>query len=218
MKLNYSHQPTIFQKILMAFDLGLIFLIAIFGSKLGFSLMGFQPISNKQLPTEMIEPTPSPTPTPQPKISPLSLDIPALEINANIVSVGITENQNMDVPSDTSTVGWYVYGSRPGEEGSVILTAHYDTPTGKPALFYNLQDLKTGDQIKILDSNQVIHAYQVQEVNSYPLDTPPLDLIYNQTGENKLILITCDGIFNPRTQLYSKRLVVTAKPWQNKAI
>lgn len=163
-----------------------------------------------------------PTATPPfrmvPVQKPVTIEIPSIQLFADIVNVGVTPTNVMEVPEDTRKVGWYSLGIRPGETGGAILTAHYDTPTGKPAIFYNLNALNPGDIIYLKMENQEELLFQVQEVLSAPVKTFPTDLIYGKIDDKKLILITCDGVWNPIEKSYSKRLAVFATLWENKTL
>ena len=169
-------------------------------------------------------PTPDPlvTPTPDPtKVAvspPIQIEIPNISVFAEVVPVGINEQKQMEVPADARKVGWYSLGIQPGEIGGSIMTAHYDTTTGKPAIFYNLRRLNPGDLIYVKMENQEELLFQVQDVVSHPVRTFPTELIYGDIADKQLILITCDGVWNPIDRDYSKRLVVFATLWKNNTL
>lgn len=81
-------------------------------------------------------------------IVPIKLSIPALEIDAIIDPVSITENGQMDVPSSTKRVGLLSNGILPGMVGNSVINGHVDSHTG-PAVFYRLKNIKLGDMISI---------------------------------------------------------------------
>ncbi len=171
-----------------------------------------------------VTPSPSPltTPTPDPtkvEVSPpAKIEIPNLGLFADVVPVGVDAQNVMEVPKDTKQVGWYSLGKKPGELGGAIMTAHYDTTTGKPAIFYNLRRLNPGDLIYVKMENQEELLFQVQDVVSHPTKTFPTDLIYGDIADKQLILITCDGVWNPLDKSYAKRLVVFATLWKNNTL
>ncbi|MGI5827785.1 MAG: class F sortase [Patescibacteria group bacterium] len=168
--------------------------------------------SSKVAPIGFPQQSPNPTPNPTPTPIPVKLIIPTLNIDTEIVPVGyVPETQEMEVPSNAAHVGWYRYGTPPGQKGSAVLSGHYDTPTGAPAIFYNLKNLQEGDQFFIVNNVGMQHLYTVKEVINVPLDGFPQDKIYGDRKEPQVSLITCSGVWNPQIQLYSHRLAVIAE-------
>lgn len=55
---------------------------------------------------------------------PVRLNIPAIRVNADIESVGITSNGNMGTPKAAMNAGWLSPGIRPGETGSAFIAGH----------------------------------------------------------------------------------------------
>lgn len=150
--------------------------------------------------------------------NPNRIEIPSLQLSAEVVSVGVTPDNVMEVPEDGSKVGWYSLGVKPGEKGGSIMTAHYDTSTGKPAVFYTLRRVQQGDPIFIQTEDGEELLFRVEDIVSLPVNGFPTELIYGDFPGKELILITCDGIWNPVERNYSKRLVVFATLWENKTL
>ena len=92
----------------------------------------------------VIEPTlaeiPTPTPVPEDRV-PIEINIPKINVHASIEQVGQTKTYEMDVPKNAANAAWYVYGAKPGEDGNAVIDGHYDTPSGKPAVFFNLKKI-----------------------------------------------------------------------------
>ncbi len=152
-----------------------------------------------------------PSPTPIPVSKPVQLVIEKIGIDAEVIEVGLVQGTNtMDVPKDGFKAGWYNQGPMPGEEGSSVITAHYDTPTGAPALFYKLKTIEKGDEFFIVDEKGKKIEYVVQQAKNIPVSTFPKDLIYKDKGFSQISLITCSGIWNPLSRDYSSRYVVIA--------
>lgn len=223
------NKRTPLQKVLILFNLLLVFLIIAVGLDilvLQNNRSSFETSTTAQQAIEKIEiaqNTPAPTPIvpieERVKTTPPNhIEIPSISLNANVVQVGVTKDNVMEVPHDTSEVGWYNLGAKPGDTGGAILTAHYDTTTGRPAIFYNLRKLKPGDIIYIkMEDNQEL-LFQVTDLFSEPVNNFPTDLLFGNFPDKKLILITCDGVWNPLEKNYSKRLVVYATLWENKTL
>lgn len=157
---------------------------------------------------------PTPTLTPATKIlaPPQLIEIPKLNINAYVESVGIDDEGRMDIPKNYLHAAWYKLGPKPGEKGSAVIDGHVDTPQGTPSVFANIQKLVRGDTIIITASDRTMYKYYVENVTGYPLSTIPLNKIFDKKiNEKRLNLITCSGIWDPISKNYSRRIVVYSK-------
>lgn len=142
---------------------------------------------------------------------PSRLKIPALGVDVVIEEVGMDEKGNMDVPRDPNNAAWYTLGHKIGSNGSAVIAAHYDLPSGDPAVFYRLSSLTQGDTIEVEDGDGTTLTYEVEESGMYPFNDFPLQRVFNTTGIARLNLITCDGAWNSSEGTYSSRLVVYTK-------
>lgn len=138
---------------------------------------------------------------------PTRLLIPKLGINTNIEPVGLDEQQRMEVPQSWNNVGWYKYGARPGDNGTAVIDGHLDSPTGA-AIFWNLNQLKIGDHVTVIDQQQQTHLFIVTRKVLYSDSNFPLQTVFAATTTPTLNLITCGGIFNRQAQNYTDRLVI----------
>ncbi len=136
---------------------------------------------------------------------PVRLIIPSLNINSGIQYLGITQGE-MDSPNNSSDVGWFMPGSRPGENGSTVIAGHLNEKDGSKGVFANLNKLKTGDILYIEDSNKNIFTYAVRESRLY--DHGYAEEVFIPNDSPHLNLITCEGVWNQNTNTYNKRLVV----------
>lgn len=148
------------------------------------------------------------SPSPSPELTPVTIVIPRLNINTQVEEVGVTETNNLDVPKNAANVGWYTYGPKPSDQGNAVMTGHYDTPTGKPAIFYHLKNLESGDEIEVVSKAGIHTTFTVVEVASIPYDKFPNEYVFKTREGKNLNLITCGGIWNPKTKLYSERIVI----------
>lgn len=157
-------------------------------------------------------PTATPTPTPIPVTNPIHISIPTLGVEADIEEVGVTSNNVMEIPHDFFKVGWYKESVKPGENGgkAAIINGHYDTATGKPAVFYHIQNLTKDDEIIITSENRIRYIFKIHDIQSHPLENFPSDIVYGAVDSISLKLITCDGYWQTDKKSYSDRLVVTA--------
>jgi LPXTG-site transpeptidase (sortase) family protein len=138
---------------------------------------------------------------------PLYLTIPKLGITTAIETVGMDTEGAMDVPKDPYHVGWYKLGTKPGEVGRAVLDGHYDTKTG-PGAFYTLKKLEVGDTIIITDSTNNEYTFVVKDKKLFSDSDFPISAVFGTDTKAKLNLITCGGVWDTASQVYSKRLVV----------
>lgn len=140
-------------------------------------------------------------------IVPASLDIPAIDLKANVESVGLKENGEMAVTESFDTTGWYEQGYNPGEPGNAVIGGHVDSRKG-PAVFYELHKLSLGDEVKVTSRTGETRTFVVTDKKEYPWDEAPLNSIFGYTHRSSLNLITCTGDFDQSSRNYSKRLVI----------
>jgi LPXTG-site transpeptidase (sortase) family protein len=135
---------------------------------------------------------------------PTALFIPAINLNAPIVPVGTDASGQMAVPSAQSgAVGWYAYGTLPGEMGSAVLDAHVF------AAFTHLSQLRPGDDIYVARGSALLH-FRVESMRTYGLSSLSPTMLFGASDARRLNLITCAGAFIPSLGTYDHRLVVYA--------
>ena len=140
---------------------------------------------------------------------PVRIKIPMIGVDAAVEYVGITNAGEMGVPAGPYGVAWYQLGTRPGEEGSAVMTGHYGTwRDGSGSVFDNLNKIKAGDKIYIEDSKGNIIIFIVRERRDYNPDADTAEIFTSDDGKSHLNLITCEGVWNKASQSFSQRLVV----------
>ncbi len=141
---------------------------------------------------------------------PVGLDIPALNVDDSVVRpVGVEDNGEFEVPI-ASEVGWYRFGSGPGEEGSTVMAAHiaYD---GEDGVFRNLSTVENGSLVNVeLDDGSTL-SYKIVDRVEYNKTQLPFDDIFSESGPDRLVLITCGGEFNPELRSYESNVVAYAE-------
>lgn len=140
---------------------------------------------------------------------PTQLVIPSININAKITEVGITSSGNMATPHNLTDIGWYKYGTVPGNVGSAVLAGHVDNGLSLPGVFYNLHKMQVGDDIYIIDKNGQKLSFKVIATDIYGYKDAPADLIFNDKSGKKIRLITCMGNWVPKDKTAEQRFVVT---------
>lgn len=142
---------------------------------------------------------------------PAQLIIPSLGINAPIEAAGQDASGAMVAPASDDEVAWYNLGPQPGERGNAVIAGHLDDVHGRPAIFWHIDELNAGDEIIVRFDNGRQRRFAVMSVESYAADAAPMERIFGLDFDHDLNLITCDGIWNAKSKLYSKRLVVYAR-------
>lgn len=137
----------------------------------------------------------------------LRLEIPSINVDANIKSVGLTKEGIMDTPNNADDVWLFALGKRPGEKGSAVIAGHYGVwKNGKVSVFNKLNKLKKGDKLHIWDEKWEIISFVVRESKIYDLKADASEVFISDDGKSHLNLITC--VLDKKTKKYSKRLVI----------
>lgn len=140
-------------------------------------------------------------------LRPMRLTIPVLGVEAAIEAVGRDAKGAMATPSDPHNVAWYSLGPMPGAIGNAVIAGHLDLANGKPAAFWKLNQLKVGDVVQVILSDDSTLTFAVERLAFYPDGQAPLEEIFGFRAEPYLNLITCAGSWNKTAGTYTKRLV-----------
>ena len=135
------------------------------------------------------------------------VDTPAIKVNAPVEYVGLTAERAMEVPKGWWNVGWYERGPKPGEQGNAVIAGHLDSESG-PAVFWQLDKIRVGDEVRVVDVQGSTIRFRVREIQVYYNEDAPLAKIFGHTDGAHLNLITCDGFFDRNAGIYDRRLVV----------
>jgi hypothetical protein len=149
------------------------------------------------------------SPGPQPVAAPVSLTIPLIGVQTNLITLGLLSNGQLEVPPTTSVAGWYTGSPRPGSVGSSIIVGHIDNTSG-PGVFYRLNTLTKGDKIYVKRADGTLAEFSVTSVQSYLKDHFPTEDVYGPVPDAELRLITCGGAFDYATNHYLSDIVVYA--------
>jgi LPXTG-site transpeptidase (sortase) family protein len=140
---------------------------------------------------------------------PVSLTIPAIGVQGNIIHLGLTASGTLQVPSSTAVAGWYTGSPRPGAVGSAVIAGHIDSKSG-PGIFFRLSALHPGDQVYVRRADGTLAAFKVTVVRQFAKDTFPTSAVYGAVPDSELRLITCGGTFDPQLGSYLSNTVVYA--------
>ena len=103
---------------------------------------------------------------------PTRIRIPAIELDTNVIELGLKENNEIEVPKTYTEVGWYKYGPTPGELGPSVILGHVAAEVG-PGVFGYLRLLEPGDLVEIDREDGSTAIFRVDKLASYPQNTFP---------------------------------------------
>ncbi len=146
---------------------------------------------------------------PAPVASPVSLTIPLIGVQTQLITLGLAAGGALQVPSTTSVAGWYTGSPRPGAIGSAIIVGHIDS-VDHPGVFFRLSELRRGDDVYVKRADGTTAEFRVTTVQTYLKDHFPTATVYGPTPDAELRLITCGGAFDPATHHYLSNIVVYA--------
>lgn len=139
---------------------------------------------------------------------PVRLVIPVIGVDSAIEDALITEDGRMDVPAGSVNVAWFSLGPLPGQRGSAVIGGHFGIKDDVPFVFYDLDKLKIGDKVYIVNDKGENLSFVVKSTKSYDRDADATDVFTSGDGLAHLNLITCEGVWNKINNSYPKRLVV----------
>ena len=156
---------------------------------------------------------PPPSAAPKPVAAPVSLTIPLIGVQTNLMTLGLGRDGTLQVPSPNmvSVAGWYTGSPRPGAIGSSIIVGHIDGDAGNvKGVFFRLRQLSAGDKIYVKRSDGTLVEFRVTSVQQYLKDHFPTEAVYGPVPDPELRLITCDGTFDLASGHYLSNIVVYA--------
>lgn len=168
-----------------------------------------EPAVESLLKTEMAETAENPiNGITRPGIEPLALRIPAIEVEAKVLHLGMTETGAMAVPDNIVDVSWFAPGYRPGQNGRAVIAGHVDGRNG-PAIFWDLAELEAGDEI-IIEGVDKSLIFQVKAMESTELEDIDVAEVFGYRSSPELVLITCSGSYDAALGTREERLIVYA--------
>ncbi|HJP41684.1 MAG TPA: class F sortase [Dehalococcoidia bacterium] len=155
--------------------------------------------------------TPTSTPTPEPAnfVAPVEkIRIPSIDVDASLIKMGVNAQGAMEVPNDPELVAWYDFTSKPGFGGNAVFSGHVDWVNYGPAVFWDLRELTSGDEVEIVLLDGTVLTYSVTASVVYPVEELNMQEILAPTAKESVTLITCAGQFTAGH--YTDRRVVRA--------
>ncbi|MFI9611690.1 class F sortase [Streptomyces sp. NPDC052023] len=123
--------------------------------------------------------------------------IPAIQVDAPVMPVGLDAEGWVDAPppEDPHLAGWFTGAVSPGEKGTAVVVGHVDNQAG-PAVFYGLGALKRGNRVEVLRQDKKTAVFEVYGVEVFAKNNFPGDRVYGSKGVPELRVITCGGGFS----------------------
>jgi sortase (surface protein transpeptidase) len=91
-----------------------------------------------------------------------------------------------------------------------VLEGHVDSASQGPSVFFRLGALTPGERIYVTRADHRTTAFTIDAVRRYSKDAFPQLLVYGNTVDAQLRLITCGGRFDSSTGHYRDNIVVFA--------
>jgi hypothetical protein len=166
---------------------------------------------------------PSPEPATATRVAPHALErsepasivIPALDVDAEVMELGLRDDGTMEVPPHAprpeSRAGWFRHSPTPGELGPSVIVGHVDSDRHGASVFYGLDRLADGDRVEVRRADGHTAVFEVEHVAQYGKDEFPTEDVYGNIDHAGLRLITCGGVFDPASVAYEDNIVVYAR-------
>jgi len=124
-----------------------------------------------------------------------------------------TVNGELAVPEDVDRVGWWDGSAYAGDLfGSTVLAGHVDSAAEGLGFFARLLRVQRGEVVTLGDGEHR-QRYRVTSVRTVAQQAlASASAPFDQTGDHRLVLITCTGRYRPERGGYDNNLVVTAEP------
>ncbi|MEV1062099.1 class F sortase [Streptomyces sp. NPDC050263] len=129
---------------------------------------------------------------------PVGLRIPAIEVDAPVMRLGLAADGTVEVPpvEQDDRAGWYENSPTPGQTGPSVILGHVTVGRYGDGVFRRLDRLRKGDLIGARLENGTTAEFAVTEVRTVDKAEFPTEDVYGNVDRPALRLITCGG---PRT-------------------
>jgi LPXTG-site transpeptidase (sortase) family protein len=124
-----------------------------------------------------------------------------------------TVDGELKVPEHVQHVGWWDGSAYAGDPfGSTVIAGHVDSATEGLGFFYRLRRVTVGEKVTVRGEG---HSATYRIVSIHLVAKKALSAsshAFDQTGDHRLVLITCGGAYHRDRGGYDSNLVVTALP------
>lgn len=129
---------------------------------------------------------------------------------ADLVKQDVEEDGTLPVPQDLDNAAWW--GAGLGESGAMLLSGHVNWD-GEQGPFEELLQIDSGEQVDVHDDSGAEWTYKVDDVQKIDKDELPSKApeLFKQSGDHRLVLVTCGGDFVGGSEGYDSNVVATAE-------
>jgi len=151
---------------------------------------------------------------PMPYSMPEQISIPAVNLQADVITVGVNDDGTIGTPplANAKVAGWYDEGPAPGQDGAAVMDAHVDSSlmSDYRGAFFYLGLAKPGMQVDVVRADHSTAVFTIDEVEVALKSDFPTDQVYAPTPYSSLRLITCGGDFDKHAHEYLGNTIVYA--------
>ncbi|MFE9394534.1 class F sortase [Streptomyces flavidovirens] len=145
--------------------------------------------------------------------TPQHLDVRSIGITAPVVRRGLDRWGAVDPPpyNQSSKVGWYGAGAKPGAPGVALFVGHVDTES-RPAVFYGLSAARPGEKIRVTGAGGERLEFTIDDIQVFTRERFDPQKVYGprESDRAELRLITCGGTYDKKARTYTANVVVSA--------
>ena len=148
---------------------------------------------------------------PLPASTPMTIEIPAIKVDAPVTRLGLNADGSVQVPplDNHNLAGWYDRSVTPGAKGTSVILGHVDDYAG-PSVFFNIKNLQKGDKIDVVRADGTTAVFEVDGVQKATKTNFPTSDVYGNVPYPALRLVTCGGPFDSQSGQYLDSIVVYA--------
>jgi len=129
---------------------------------------------------------------------------------APVVPVATVDGE-LKVPKHVDELGWWDGSAWLGDPfGATVIAGHVDSATEGLGFFAQLLGIEVGQRVRLYGAEGQRQTYQVTSVRTIQQNALADGRTLDQTGDHRLVLITCTGAYTPGAG-YESNLVVTAE-------
>jgi LPXTG-site transpeptidase (sortase) family protein len=156
-------------------------------------------------------PNPASVAAPLAASNPMTIKIPAINVDAPVTRLDLNANGTVQVPplSNHNLAGWYDRSVMPGAKGTSVILGHVDDYAGA-SVFFNVKNLHKGDAVYVTRADGVTAVFSVDGVQKAAKTNFPTSDVYGNVPYPALRLVTCGGPFDAKTGEYLDSIVVYA--------
>jgi len=135
--------------------------------------------------------------------------IPSLGVNGSVMTLGLVGGA-LDVPKTLWQVGWYRGSVKPGDNGTAIFDGHSGAP-GQYGVLEHLSRLKVGQTLTYSYVDGRTLTFRVTSSRAYPETQASAETLFAKTVTPSLNVISCYGHWNPKSEDYDQRWIITSE-------